>query len=410
MTLPLAVATAAVMFSTTALAEDWPQWRGTDRTDRSKETGLIQSIPSGGPKLAWTNRDVGLGYSGYVISKGSLYTMGLRNGSEHLIAISVKDGKERWATKVGDRYKNGWGDGPRTTPTVADNQVFAMGGNGDLVAANVSDGKVQWKASMTKLGGKRPNWGYCESVLVDGSMVLCTPGGRNGTMAALNRKNGKLIWQSKNWTDEAQYSSIVPATMYGKKVYVQLTQKSVAGIDAKDGSVAWRSAWQGRTAVIPTPIVQGNEVYIASGYGVGCKKVRVKSDFSVEDVWVNKVMKNHHGGVILHDGHLYGYSDGGGWVCQSWDTGEEVWGEKRQLRKGAIYYADGHFYCLEESSGKVTLIEANTTGWTPKGTFRIAEQTNQRAPKGKIWTHPVVSNGKLYLRDQELLFCYDVKK
>ena len=201
----------------------------------------------------------------------------------------------------------------------------------------------------------------------------------------------------------------MPAVIHGKRQYIQLTQKSLAGVSASDGKLLWRSDWQGRTAVIPTPIVQGNEIYIASGYGVGCKKVRVNRNWTVNDVWVNKVMKNHHGGVIFHDGHLFGYSDGPGWVCQSWATGEEVWSERRGFRKGAIYYADGRFVLLEEQTGNVALIEASTKGWKEISRFKISPQTSRRSPKGKVWTHVVISGGKMYLRDQELLHCYDVK-
>jgi len=394
----------------TSMAEDWPQWRGADRSDHCKETGLIQSLPGNGPKQLWLSREAGLGYSGFSVAEGSLYTMGLKDNTEFLMAFNVRDGKLRWSAKVGSRYENRWGDGPRCTPTVEGNQVFAVGGQGDIVAVSVADGKVQWTASMTDMGGKRPNWGYCESLLVDGGQVVCTPGGNKGAMAALDRRNGKVLWQSKDWTDGAQYASIVPATIHGKKQYIQLTQKTLVGIDASNGDVLWESPWQGRTAVIPTPIVKGDEVYIASGYGVGCKKVKVAKDFSVEDVWVNKVMKNHHGGVILLEGHLYGYSDGAGWVCQSWETGEEVWAEKNEFRKGAIFYADGRFYLLEEQTGNVAMIEASSKGWKEHGRFKLSPQTEQRSPQGKIWVHPVISAGKLFLRDQELLFCFDAKK
>ena len=284
-----------------------------------------------------------------------------------------------------------------------------MAGLGDLHCVDAQSGKTIWKASMAKLGGKKPGWGFCESVLVDDGKVICTPGGRQGAMAALDKNTGRVVWQSKEWTDGAQYSSVVPATIHGRKQYVQLTQKSLVGIDPKKGSVIWKSEWQGRTAVIPTPIVKGNEVYIASGYGVGCKKVRIGTDGSVKDVWVNKVMKNHHGGVILLGDHLYGYSDGPGWICQSWDTGEEVWAEKKALRKGAIYYADGKFILLDETSGRLALIEASSKGWNEISRFKMDPQTKRRNPKGKVWTHVVISDGRMYVRDQDVLIAYDVK-
>jgi len=390
-------------------AADWPRWRGADHSGLCQETGLLKAWPSGGPKKVWSSNELGLGYSSYAVVGGTLYTIGLVRDDEQVIALDANNGKKLWATTIGERLKNGWGDGPRATPTVDGDRVYAMGGNGDLACLDAKSGRKLWSASMTELGGKRPNWGYSESVLVDGGLVVCTPGGNQGAMAAFEKNSGTLRWQCKEWKEGAQYASIVPTEIHGVRQYIQLTQKTLVGVAAKDGRLLWSSDWQGRTAVIPTPIVKGNEVYIASGYGVGCKKVRVNKDWSVDDVWVNKVMKNHHGGVILHDGHLYGYSDGPGWVCQSWDTGEEVWSERRAFRKGAIYYADGKFILLEEQTGNVALIEASSNGWKEISRFKLDPQTKQRAPKGRVWTHVVISGGKMYVRDQELLHCYDVK-
>jgi outer membrane protein assembly factor BamB len=179
-------------------------------------------------------------------------------------------------------------------------------------------------------------------------------------------------------------------------------------VDPANGGLLWKSDWPGRTAVIPTPIADDNKIFIASGYGVGCKLVEINRDQSIRDVWMNTNMKNHHGGVILLDGHLYGFSDGFGWVCMRLDNGELVWREKDKLGKGAISYADGKFYLLEEGSGEVVLIDATTKGWSEKGRFKLDPQTENRSPKGKIWVHPVIVNGRMYLRDQELFFSYDV--
>lgn len=389
-------------------AADWPQWRGVDRADISKETGLLKSWPEGGPKLAWINKDVGLGYSGYAIANGKLFTMGLRGDTELLIAVDVKTGKELWATPVGPIYKNGWGDGPRATPTVDGEMVFALAGNGGVLAVKATDGKEVWKTTMREFGGKTPGWGYCESVLVDEGKVICSPGGSQGTLLALDRATGKKLWQSTGWTDGAHYSSPIVVTHNGTRQYIQLTSQNVAGVSAKDGKVLWKSEWPGKTAVIPTPIFKDGHVYITSGYGVGCKLVKVAADNQTSDVYFNQNMINHHGGVILVGDKLYGHSDKGGWTCQDFKTGEVKW-TANNLKKGAIHCADGMFYCLEEASGTVALVEVSDKGWNEKGRFKLTPQTEQRNPKGKVWTHPVVSDGKLYLRDQEILFCFDVK-
>ena len=389
-------------------AGDWPQWRGPDRNDLSKETGLLKQWPAGGPKQMWLFKDTGLGYAGYSIAGGKLFTMGARADKEFLIAVEVKDGKELWSTPIASTLKNGWGDGPRGTPTVDGKFVYALSGQGTLICASIADGKELWRATMQSLGGKTPGWGYTESVLVDGKQVLCTPGGEKGAIVALDKQTGKVLWQSGDFTDGAQYASIISADLNGARQYIQLTMKSVVGLNSTDGKTLWRADWPGRTAVIPTPIQRDGFVYVTAGYAVGCQMVKVGSGNQLTGVYTNKVMKNHHGGVILVGNHLYGHSDGPGWVCQDFKTGAEVWASKN-LGKGAVGYADGMLYLLEEGSGTVALIDASPQGWKERSRFKLEPQTTRRNPQGRIWTHPVISNGKLYLRDQELLFCFDVK-
>ena len=388
---------------------DWPQWRGPDRSDVSKETGLLKKWPAEGPKRVWLYENAGNGYSGPAIANGKYFTIGTRDGNECVLALDANTGKELWVAKIGGELDNRWGSGPRGTPTVDGDRVYALSGKGDLACISIADGKVLWTASMTALGGKTPGWGYTESVLVDGDKVVCTPGGSKGALAALNKADGKEIWRSTDFTDGAQYASIIPADINGQRQYIQLTMQHLVGISAKDGKQLWSSDWPGRTAVIPTPIYRDSHVYISAGYGVGCKLVKIETGNKATTVYENKVMKNHHGGVILVGDHLYGYSDGPGWICQDFKSGDEVWAERNKLGKGAIACADGMLYCLDEGSGTVVLIEASPKGWSEHGRFKLDPQTKIRSPQGRIWTHPVISNGKLYLRDQDLIYCYDIK-
>jgi outer membrane protein assembly factor BamB len=393
---------------------DWPQWRGPARDDLSKETGLLKQWPAEGPKKLWSYTKAGNGYSGFAVVGGKVFTMGTRDESEILMCLDAAKGDELWVAKLGNVLPNKWGDGPRGTPAVDGDKVYTLGGDGTLVALQTKDGKELWRTTMASLGGKTPGWGYTESVLVDGNKVLCTPGGSQGTVAALDKANGKVVWQSKTWTDGAHYSSVVPATINGQAEYVQRSAENIVGLDAKTGAVLWKQAYPGKTAVIPTPIVKGNQVYVTAGYGVGSMSFTIEPGNEIKMVFdetagTNKVMKNHHGGVILVGDHVYGYSDGLGLVCQDFKTGAEVWSEKKAVQKGAISYADGMFYFLEEGSGNVVLIEATPKGYTEKSRFKIDPQTAIRSPQGRIWTHPVISNGRLYLRDQDLIFCYAVK-
>jgi outer membrane protein assembly factor BamB len=388
---------------------DWPQWRGPDRTDLSKEKGLLKTWPDGGPKRVWLFDKAGLGYSGPAIVRGTLYTMGARDSVEQLIALEAATGKELWSAKVGELLKNGWGDGPRGTPCVDGDRVYALSGKGDLVCANAKDGKILWQRTLQEFGGGVPSWGYSESVLVDGNLVICTPGGSKGTILALNKTTGEPVWQSKDFTDPAHYASAIVVDHGGQRQVIQLTEKHIAGVSVADGKVLWTSEFPGRTAVIPTPIFSDGMVYVSAGYEVGCKMIKLGSANEVTEGYANKEMVNHHGGVILLDGHLYGYSDRLGWVCQNLKSGEKVWAEKAALGKGAIAYADGMFYCLAEQDGTLALVEASAAGWKERSRFKLDPQTTQRSPRGRIWTHPVISGGRLYLRDQELLSCYDVK-
>ena len=391
-------------------AEDWPSWRGADRTDISTEKGLLHQWPEGGPKQTWLSKKCGVGYSGFAVVGDHVYTMGAYANDVRLICLNAENGEAKWKTIMTESVlENGWGDGPRGTPTVDGDHVYALAGEGTLVCCNAADGKLVWKTNMKDFGGSVPNWGYTESVLVDGDQVICTPGGASGTLLALNKLTGEKVWQSGEFTDRADYSSPIVVEHNGVRQYIQLTQQTLAGVSAKDGSVLWSYPWAGRTAVIPTPIYRDGKVYIACGYGVGCALVRLTED-SAEEVYENKVMKNHHGGVILVGDHLYGYSDGPGWTCQNFETGEEVWAEKNALGKGAIACADGQFYCVSEGDGEVVLIDASPEGWKEKGRFQLNPQSEFRSPRGKIWTHPTISNGKLFLRDQEIVYCYDIRK
>lgn len=391
-------------------AADWPQWRGSNRDGISTEKSLKSSWDSA-PELEWVFRDAGKGYSGPSIVDGTYFSMGTEGDSEVVFAISTADGSLKWKTPVGDVLSNGWGDGPRSTPTVDGDFLYTMSGTGNLTCLKKDSGKKVWSVNMEKdLGGKVPTWGYTESVLVDNGHVLCTPGGSKGAIAALDAISGKVLWQTRGFDDEAQYSSIVKATIHGTAQYVQRTMTHVVGVDAASGKVLWKSDFPGRTAMIPTPVVKGNLVYITGGYGTGCKLIRISANWSAEEVYFNRDMKNHHGGVVLVDDAIFGYSDGVGWLMQDLESGKDIWSDKNQLGKGAVTVADGHFYCLSEDSGEVELLAISRNGYQSKGKFTISPQSEIRSSRGKVWTHPVIVDGKLYLRDQDLVYCYNIQK
>jgi outer membrane protein assembly factor BamB len=393
-------------------ADDWPQWRGRNRDGKSGDTGLLAQWPPGGPHLAWKATGFGKGYSSIAVVGDRLYTMGDKDNSGWLIAASTEGGKILWSTKVGTAggpVVPGYDfPGPRSTPTFDGDSIVALNAWGQLICVSATDGKVVWqKYTLKDFGGSPPTWGYSESPLIDGDQVVVTPGGPKGALVALNKKNGELIWQSKDFTDAAHYASIIQAEIGGVRQYVQLTAEHVVGISAKDGSVLWKVSRKGNIAVIPTPVVTGSEVYVTSGYGAGCNLFKVTATdgkFSAAQIYANHVMVNHHGGVVRVGDDIFGYSDGKGLTCQNASTGQAIWAEKAAIKKGSVSYADGKLYCREEDTGTMVLVDASSDGYAEKGRF---EQPD-RAPE-KAWTHPVIANGKLYIRDQDLVLCYDVK-
>ena len=390
---------------------DWPQFRGPNRDGVSTETGLLKDWPAGGPKLAWKATGLGLGYSTVSISANRIFTIGDKGDTGFVICLSAADGSPVWNTKLAKAGAAGWGsfEGPRNCPTVDGDLLYAIGQWGDLVCLESATGKEIWRKSFTNdFGAKRPEWGFSEAPLVDGEKLVVTPGGPNGAIVALNKKTGALLWQSKEFTDFPQYSSLMPATIGGVRQYIQLTMTNLAGVAAADGKLLWRVPRKGQIAVVPTPIVQNDFVYVSSGYGIGCNLFQITGSgnkFDAKEIYANKVMVNHHGGVIKVGDYLYGYSDGKGWTCQDFKTGDSKWEEKEKLGKGSLVYADGHFYLRQEDKeGTVALIEASPSGYKEHGRFDQPDRSKQ-----KTWSHPVVANGKLFLRDQDLLLCYDIK-
>ena len=389
---------------------NWPQWQGKNRDAVSTETGLLQDWPEGGPKQVWRFEDCGLGYSGPAIVGDQLFILGARNGEEQLICLQASTGKELWSTSIGSELKNDWGDGPRSTPTVDGSLVYALGGQGNLICCNVEDGQIVWSKSLLDFGGKVPNWGYSESPTIHGQKLLCTPGSSEGAIAALDKISGDLLWQTSELTDTAHYSSIVTTNHLGLEIGVQLLVSQLVGFDLDNGNVLWSIPWGGSVAVIPTPTVWKNKIFVTSGYGAGCMMVRMGEGQTAEKVYDSKLMVNHHGGVIRLAKNLFGHSDKKGWTCMDFDTGKKIWRERKKLGKGSIAYADNRFYCLSENEGEVVLIEASPEGWKEHGRFVLAPQTKVRSDRGKIWTHPVIAGGRLYLRDQDLLFSFDVQE
>ncbi len=402
---------AAALFAGAALANDWPQFRGPDRNGISKETGLLKSWPAGGPKLLWKATNLGEGHATPSVAGGRIYGMGLRGKDEVIWALDAGTGKEIWSTKVADGITLDAGQGgygPRSTPTIDGSKLYTLGVGGVLVCANTSDGKIQWKKSLVdEFGGRIPTWGYSESPLVDGDKVVATPGGSN-TIVAFNKNNGEVIWKSQVPSgNRVAYSSCITANVGGDKEYIQFLAQGVVGVSAKDGKYLWRFDRPACNNGIncSSPIYANNMVFAASSYGNGgalAKLETTSSGVNASEVYFTAQMKNHHGGMVLVGDYLYGF-DERTLTCIEFKTGKIMWTD-RSVGKGSVTYADGMIYARSED-GPVGLLEATSSGYVEKGRFDQPDRS-----RAKAWPYPVVANGHLLLRDQDIMLCYDVKQ
>jgi outer membrane protein assembly factor BamB len=427
-TLPLTAAALVAALTLAAPAADWPQYRGPNRSGVSSETGLLKSWPKEGPTLVWTFDKAGTGYSGPAVVGGNVFIMGCRDETEYLFSLDTS-GKERWAVKIGPLFDfngNNWSRGPNATPSVDQGLVYGLGSQGVLVCVD-ADGKEVWRKDLPKdMEGKVNNitspgpanmgWGYCWSPLVDGDKLIIVPGGPKGLLAALDKKTGKELWRSSAVKEQATYSSPIVLVVDGVRQYAQVTQNGVVGVDAKDGSLLWSYKREDpfEDVVCPTPVVKDNRVYVTA-WGAGAEVLEITrggGKFAVKSVWSEKDISNIQGGVILVGDLVYGFNGDRSWECQEFATGTRKWESRRgALAAGSLIAADGMLFCLSKKGdkGDVALLEASPDKYVQKGRFSLPEASKLRKIHGGVWTHPVLSDGMLYLRDQEYLFCYQVK-
>lgn len=391
---------------------DWPQWRGPDRSAVSRETGLLQSWPAEGPPLAWKAAKLGGGYSAPSIASGRVFGMSFRGSDEVVWALDEANGKELWSTRIARAKpspQSQGSEGPHGTPTVEGDRLYVEGLNGEVACLDTATGSIHWHCNLVSdFGGKVPPWGYSESPLVDGERLICTPGGPSATLVALDVRNGRPIWKAPvPQGDMAAYSSPIVAEVSGVRQYFQFLSAGVVGVAADDGHFLWRYDRPANSvANCSTPIFAEGCVFAASSYGTGgglARVVREGDRFRAVEVHFTRQMKNHHGGIVLVGGCLYGANDPGSLACLAIRTLNVHW-EARQPGKGSIAAADGRLYYRNEN-GPVVLAEANPQKYVECGRFKPPDASGKNT-----WSNPVIANGKLYLRDQEVLQCYDVKQ
>lgn len=404
-----------------ALATDWPQWRGPERNAMSNEKLASADWEKAPPKHLWTVEGFGRGYASVSVVDGVLYTVGDQGDGQAVIAASADDGKIIWKKTVTDAVPKHSYEGSRCTPSIDGDHLYVIPSNGAIVCLERKSGDIVWQRQFSEWQGRMMSgWGFSESPLVDGDFVLCTPGGDKALVVCLDKKTGKDVWACEgsfdggNGKDGAGYSSVVVSNALGIKQYVQLTGRGVLGIDAATGKQIWSyTKVANGVANIPTPIIDGNFVFASTSYKTGACLLELKKDgdsIVPEEKYFleGQVFNNHHGGMVLHEGHIYaGHQQNEGFpTCVKMSSGDIVWGGKlRGAGKGSasILFIDGHLI-FRYQNGTVALIEATPSEYKLKGSFEPDYQED------KTWAHPVVVNGKLYLREQDKLMCYQVGK
>ena len=403
--LSIAIGLSVIAAGQSAPAGDWPQWHGPDRNGLSKETGLLQQWPTAGPPLVWMNSNMGVGYGSIAVKGDRIFAQGSNRKQSIVTSLSRADGKPVWIKPIGVAGENEQGSGPRGTPTVDGDLLYVLTENGDLACLKVADGAVVWQRNILKdFRGRNIQWLISESPLIDGNHVIVTPGGRNATLVALDKMTGSTVWTSNGLSDEAGYASPVAADVQGVRVLMTLTANAGVGVRASDGKLMWRyPRVANNTANIATPVFHDNKVFYSSDYGTGAALLELTAaagEVKARELYFTTEMQNHHGGVILVNGYLYGFNNII-LTCLDFATGKLMW-RNRSVGKGSLTYADGNLYLLGEDN-VVGLAEASPAGYKEKGRFKIADQG------WPSWAHPVVSGGRLYIRNQGILAAYDIR-
>jgi outer membrane protein assembly factor BamB len=400
-----------IFFSSVCSGVDWPGFRGPQRDGKSTETGLLKKWPDGGPKLLWSVEGLGKGYASVSIANGLVYTTGMvgKDKTATFFAFDI-NGKAKWDAAFG-RAWSGSHAGTRTTPTIDGDRLYVMSGHGNVACFDAENGEPVWQVdTMEKFGAQQTSWGISESVLICGNKAICTPGGKDATVVALDKMTGETIWTTKGLSDKSAHCSARLMEHGGKKFIVTVTDTHILGIDSADGTVLFKQVNKiQQSKGIPryvnpnSPVICGSDIYVTSRF-VGGVKLRVnESSTGVSEVWWDKTLDVHHGAVVLVDGLIYGgASDRGQWVCLDWETGKVVWQQKWK-EKGSIIYADGMLYCYADEDGTVALVKPSRKGFEIVSSFKITQGDD------KHWSHPAISDGRLYIRHGDALMAYDIK-
>lgn len=396
----------SLLFANMLSAQEAAQWRGKNRDGIYNETGLLRSWPANGPKLLWHYDNIGDGHSSAaVVSHDRIFTAGATDGKGNIYAFSL-DGKLIWSTPYGDEWTESY-PGARSTPLVNENKVYFMSAFGKIVCLAAEKGNLLWTVDIMKdYDGRNIVWGVTENLLIDGDKLFCTAGGLKNNVIALNKNTGKLIWSNPGNGEISAYNSPALITLPARKIVVTMTEKSILGLDAETGKKLWSYEQINQWSVhANTPLYSDGYLYCVSGYGYGGVMLKLSADGTkIEKVWKNASLDTRIGGVVLLNGRIYGLGDKvKGLYCLDWKTGKEVAFDKSSGKPGVIIAAEGMLYTYDEG-GEVALFEPTLDGFKKISSFKVPFGTAQH------WAHPVIENGRLYIRHGNALMVYDIRK
>lgn len=400
--------------STLGWGADWPQFRGPYRDGKSRETGLLQQWPDQGPVLAWEVDGLGDGYSSAAIAQGLVYTTGMLEGQGYVFAFDLQ-GKLQWKVCYGPEWSRSY-RAARCTPTVEDERLYLMSGMGVVSCLNAGTGDLVWSFNaFDEFQGQYPLWGMSENLLIDGDNVICSPGGKRASVIALQKQTGELVWACEELAQASTYCNPYAFDWGGRRIIATMLRDSVVGLDARTGKLMWRDEFDDyhtdrkRAVNANAPIFYEGQIHTTSGYNNGGAMLRLSADGTqIQRLWTDTVLDVHHGGVILHEGYLYGASwtsnSRGNWACIRWTDGQAMYDARWDGNKGSIVYADKRLYCYNEKSGEVALVVP-----TPDE-FRIVSSFKVTKGEGPFWAHPAIAHGRLYIRHGAYLMVYNIKR
>lgn len=394
------------------------EWRGFGRTGNyADEKNLLKEWPENGPELLWSLDSLPTSYASVGVTEDAIFLTGLEDTLEYLIKLTLK-GEILWKTAYGRGWMNSYSDS-RCTPTVWNDGVYVSSGMGDIACINPENGKILWQHKPVDVyESERPRFGLSESLLVDSENVYVTPGGNKTTMVAYNRKTGDLVWESESLEDKVSYASPKMIVHNGIRQIVNTIENYIFGLNPKNGKIVWtykfgdlvamKNGRRGRSNNTNTPLFYNGELYVTSGYDHKSVKLKLSDNAgSVEEMWIDSILDVHHGGVVRVGDYIYGsnwqHNRMGNWTCLNWQTGKAMY-ENEWENKGSIITADNMLYCYEEKRGNIALVKPNPEKFEMISSFKVP------FGKGPHWAHPVIKDGKLYIRHAKALMVYDIRK